>query len=74
MADQLQMAWRVVAGSAVAERTELRGIERGRLVIAVQDRSWAAQLATMAPQYLAHFAGLLPGSVKEIRFEVSEST
>lgn len=68
--DRLEMAWRVVAGTAVADRTRVASLSGGVLKVVVADKAWAGQLDMLARQYVSQLGDLLPGTVKEIRFEV----
>jgi predicted nucleic acid-binding Zn ribbon protein len=47
------MAWPVVCGSAVAERTQALSFADGVLRVAVPDAGWKSELQSLAPRYLA---------------------
>ena len=47
------LAWPVVCGAAVAEKTRALSFVDGILVVAVPDVVWRNQLQQMYPQYLA---------------------
>ena len=47
------MAWPVVCGSAVAERTHALTFVDGVLRVAVPDTGWKLELQGLAPRYLA---------------------
>jgi predicted nucleic acid-binding Zn ribbon protein len=68
------MAWALVCGSAVAERTRAASFLDGVLRIEVADAGWRRELQGLAPRYLAtinryvgHYAGQ---SVQRIEFVV----
>lgn len=62
------LAWPLVCGAAVAARTRALGCERGVLRVEVPDAAWRAQLADLAPQYVASFTQLV-GSKRVERIE-----
>jgi len=64
-------AWPLVSGAAVAAKTEARGFENGILRVLVPDERWRAQLADMAPQYLAAINQFVGVKVNRIEFEVA---
>lgn len=47
------MAWPVVCGSAVAERTQALSFDKGVLRVAVPDAGWKSELQILAARYLA---------------------
>ena len=47
------LAWPVVCGSAVAERTRALSFEDGVLRVEVAGAGWKAELQALAPRYLA---------------------
>lgn len=67
------MAWPVVCGSAVAERTRALGFLDGVLQVAVPDAGWRAELQTLAPQYLAAVNRYTLQTVRRIEFIVTRA-
>ena len=63
-----QAAWDYAAGHAVAEKTRVMGCEGKTLRVEVADATWRAQLAAMAPQYLARLQPYL--AVERIEFQL----
>jgi len=62
------MAWPVVCGRDVANRTRALVFAEGRLTVEVPDAVWRAQLAAFTPRYLSGLAELIGPVVREIRF------
>ncbi len=59
--DRLAAAWPVVCGQRIAERTEVLGLEAGKLRIRVADAAWQQQMQSMAERLrheLARIAGV----------------
>ncbi len=69
-ADSPLLAWPVVCGSVVAERTRAASFSDGILRVEVADARWQRELAALAPRYLAAINGYATGSVKRIEFVV----
>ena len=67
------MAWPVVCGSAVAERTRALGFQDGVLLVAVADLGWKSELQVLGPRYLAAINRYTPEPVRRIEFVVSRS-
>jgi predicted nucleic acid-binding Zn ribbon protein len=65
------MAWPVVCGSAVAERTRALSFRDGILQVAVADAEWKSELQTLAPRYLASINRYTPEAVRRIEFIVT---
>jgi hypothetical protein len=65
------MAWPLVCGSAVAERTRALGFMDGVLRVAVPDAGWKAELQTLAPRYLAALNRYTLQMVRRIEFVVT---
>src|SRR5437660_11220401 len=59
------------SGAAVAAKTEALAFENGVLRVLVPDERWRAQLADMAPQYVAAINSLVGVKVTRIEFEVA---
>lgn len=67
------MAWPVVCGSAVAERTRALSFADGVLRVAVQEPGWKLELQTLAPRYLAAINRYTIEPVRQIEFVVPRS-
>ena len=65
------MAWPVVCGSAVAERTRALTFNDGVLRVAVTDIGWKAELQSLAPRYLASINRYTVEAVRRIEFVVT---
>ena len=65
------MAWPVVCGSAVAERTRALNFQDGVLSVAVPDIGWRSELQTLAPRYLAAINRYTVEMVRRIDFVIS---
>jgi predicted nucleic acid-binding Zn ribbon protein len=62
------LAWPVVCGSAVAERTRAVSFQEGVLQVEVADARWKAELQSLAPRYLAMINRYTTESVRRIEF------
>lgn len=62
------MAWPLVCGSAVSERTRASGFEDGVLRVEVPDAGWRSELQSLAPRYLAAINRYTPEQVRRIEF------
>jgi hypothetical protein len=65
------MAWPVVCGSAVAERTRALNFADGVLRVAVADPGWKSELQGLAPRYLASINRYTVEAVRRIEFLVT---
>jgi hypothetical protein len=65
------MAWPVVCGSAVAERTRALSFDDGVLRVEVAGLGWKAELQALAPRYLAVINRYTAEAVRRIEFVVS---
>ena len=65
------MAWPVVCGSAVAERTRALSFLDGVLRVAVSDLGWKSALQSLAPRYLASINRYTVEAVRRIEFVVT---
>lgn len=65
------MAWPVVCGSAVAERTRALIFQDGVLRVAVPDAGWRSELQLLAPRYLAAVNRYTVEVVRRIEFIVT---
>jgi len=64
------LAWPIVCGSAVAERTRAIEFARGILTVEVADAGWRAELQRLAPQYLSAINRYAGKNVNRIEFVV----
>ena len=65
------LAWPLVCGREVAERTSVVGFAEGKLTVNVTDPAWRAQLASFEQRYISEFAGLLGPLVQQIDFKMT---
>lgn len=65
------MAWPVVCGSAVAERTRALNFLDGVLRVEVADNGWKSELQVLAPRYLAAINRYTVEIVRRIEFVVA---
>ena len=65
------VAWPLVCGTAVAQRTRALDFAEGLLLVEVPDAGWRAELRTLASQYLAVMNRYVSGPVKRIEFVVA---
>jgi predicted nucleic acid-binding Zn ribbon protein len=72
-ADAPLMAWPVVCGSAVAERTRALSFEGGVLRVEVADTGWKSELQSLAPRYVATINRYTTETVHRIEFVVARS-
>jgi predicted nucleic acid-binding Zn ribbon protein len=67
------MAWPIVCGSAVSERTRAIEFRDGVLRVEVADRGWKSELQVLAPRYLAVINRYTAQEVRRIEFVVAAS-
>ena len=67
------MAWPVVCGSAVAERTRAIQYLDGVLRVEVADHGWKSELQALAPRYLAAINRYTVEIVRRIEFVVTST-
>ena len=65
------LAWPVVCGSAVAERTRALRFEGGVLLVEVAGLGWKTELQALAPRYLAMINRYTTETVHRIEFVVA---
>jgi hypothetical protein len=65
------MAWPVVCGSTVAERTRALNFEDGVLRVEVADAEWRSELQVLAPKYLTSINRYTTQIVRGIEFVVA---
>lgn len=66
-ADAPFLAWPLVCGSQVAERTRVLGFTDGVLRVEVPDAGWKRELQNLAPRYLA-VLNRCAGKIERIEF------
>jgi Dna[CI] antecedent, DciA len=62
------LAWPVVCGSAVADRTRALDFQDGILRVEVADAGWKSELQALAPRYLAVINRYTREPVRRIEF------
>src|SRR5579864_8757525 len=67
------LAWPLVCGSAVAERTRAAGFVSGVLRVEVSDPGWKRELQNLAPRYLAALNRYTGRMVTRIEFVITSS-
>lgn len=67
------MAWPVVCGSAVAERTRALSFADGVLCVSVPELGWKSELQILAPRYLAAINRYTIEPVRKIEFVITRS-
>jgi len=67
------MAWPVVCGSAVAERTRALNFVDGVLLVEVANAGWKSELQALAPRYLASINRYTVEIVRRIEFVIARS-
>ena len=67
------LAWPLVCGSAVAERTRAVDFQDGVLRIEVSDRGWQSQLEAFSSHYRHKISELLNVNVSRISYEIPYS-
>jgi hypothetical protein len=68
LTDAPLIAWPLVCGSAVAERTRAVGFAAGVLRIEVSDAGWKRELQSLAPRYLATINRYVGQRVQRLEF------
>jgi Dna[CI] antecedent, DciA len=66
------LAWPVVCGSAVAERTRALKFADGVLHVEVADAGWRRELQVLAPRYVATINRYTVETVRHIDFVVAQ--
>jgi hypothetical protein len=64
------LAWPVVCGATVSERTRAMDFASGVLRVEVPDAGWRTELQRLAPQYVGVINRYVSESVKRIEFVV----
>ncbi len=70
--DAARIAWQLVAGSQVAQRTTALDLQEGVLHVRVPDLAWRTQLSDFVPQYLVGLNSMLGNKVQRIEFVLAE--
>jgi hypothetical protein len=65
------MAWPVVCGSSVAERTRALSFKDGVLLVEVSGQRWKAELQALAPRYVASINRFTSRTVRKIEFVIA---
>jgi hypothetical protein len=65
------IAWPLVCGSAVAERTRPLSFEAGVLRVEVADAGWKSELQALAPRYVAGINQYTTETVYRIEFVIA---
>lgn len=68
--EAVTLAWPLICGKDVAQRTQAVDFADGCLTVAVSDPAWATQLRGFSSRYLSGYEGILGPLVKQIRFRV----
>jgi predicted nucleic acid-binding Zn ribbon protein len=72
--EQPLLAWAVVCGRAVAEKTAAQSFSDGELHVTVPDRGWQTQLISFVPQYIAGINRIVgKGVVRRITFITADA-
>jgi len=66
------MAWPLVCGSAVAERTRALIFRDGVLQVAVADAGWKSELQSLAARYVALINRYTVEAVRKIEFVITQ--
>jgi hypothetical protein len=72
--DAADIAWRLVCGRSVAQKTEVLEFREGIMRVRVPDETWRANLAAFVPRYLELLNTMLSSRVKKIEFVPSQTT
>ena len=72
--DAAGIAWELVCGRTVAEKTEVLELHEGVLRVRVPDEAWRANLAGFVPRYLELLNTMLSKKVEKIEFVPPQKT
>ncbi len=72
-AERPVLAWPMVCGRTVADRTRALEFVGGVLRVEVPDMSWRAELSALSPQYLEMLNKTLNSAVQRIEFVVLDA-
>jgi hypothetical protein len=70
--DAPAIAWPMVCGSRVAEKTQVSGFENASMTIIVPDKGWRSELADLAPRYLVALNRISPLKIEKLVFVTQE--
>ena len=65
------LAWPLVCGSAVAERTQALSFASGALHVRVPDAGWRSQLEAFSVKYCEKLSSLLGDKIYRIEFQIA---
>jgi len=72
--EQPLLAWAVVCGKAVADKTASQSFTDGELQVTVPDRGWQKELGSFVPQYIAGINRIIGrNDVQRITFITADS-
>lgn len=71
--DAVLIAWRMVCGTTVSERTNALDFQGGVLRVQVPDATWRTQLREFVPHYLIQLNHMVSVKVERIEFVLAES-
>jgi hypothetical protein len=66
------LAWPLVCGSKIAQRTAALGCVNGELAVRVPDRIWRNELECLSDRYVAALNQMTRQKVKSIRFVAAD--
>ena len=72
--DAAGIAWRLVCGQTVAEKTEVLEFREGVLRVRVRDDAWRSNLGAFVPRYLELLNSMLNKKVEKIEFVPPQRT
>jgi predicted nucleic acid-binding Zn ribbon protein len=72
--EQPLLAWAVVCGKSVAEKTSAQSFDNGELTVIVPDRGWQKELGSFVPQYIAGINRIVgKATVERITFVAADA-
>jgi hypothetical protein len=70
--EAVMLAWPIVCGKEVANRTDPVGFSKGVLTVDVPDATWRGQLSSFSRKYISGFNELLGPVVTDVKFKVKQ--
>jgi hypothetical protein len=67
------LAWPLVCGKEVAERSQAVAFKDGDLIVEVPDPVWRRQLQSFTARYVSGYEGLLGPVVRNVQFRIQQS-
>jgi Dna[CI] antecedent, DciA len=67
------LAWPLVCGREVAERSRAVAFNDGDLIVEVRDPVWRKQLQSFAVRYIGGYESLLGPLVRNVQFKIQQS-